>query len=418
MSFLTQIFKKGKKGNPFDRAHNKQSNPTQQDLTAILCQTWKQLDVNILEPFLDEDFKYNSVWVGSTLKGKTEYIQYLKRKYETFKNTDSCPVMDVINEYGIALPHFLQGDREGVLDYECKNGKITHILMRPLLKIRVVSNPEWESYAQAYRDFLPQAVQIAGHAIQHYVNERGYKHPEFAWLQARINYPSFQHLCFRRGTQIYSIIIALHGFSSDGKDDNSIVVNKKDYDLLLEESEKNNLIPCLLPVCGIPGMPMLRNCPLIHARTSERIKLDEDVNNSVIMSPWELNNMGIFTVINYLQKQGFSNISYCDVVGINPQIFCEKDGKKSFVIVRSIPVGLRNNAFEINNNMLRKLEGYEAYFADVQYANEHNNGNFEDKKLWRGDGYYCKFSGLQELRKAIADNPFIKCVDKESYDIN
>ena len=94
---ITQIFKKGKKGNPFDRAHNKQSNPTQQDLTAILCQTWKQLDVNILEPFLDEDFKYNSVWVGSTLKGKTEYIQYLKRKYETFKNTDSCPVMDVIN---------------------------------------------------------------------------------------------------------------------------------------------------------------------------------------------------------------------------------------------------------------------------------------------------------------------------------
>ena len=163
---------------------------------------------------------------------------------------------------------------------------------------------------------------------------------------------------------------------------------------------------------------MLGSNPLINACTGERILLDEEVNKSECLSEWELNNLGIFQVIDYLRSQGISKISYCDVVGINPQIFFEKERKKSLVLVRTVPIGLRDSIFEINNNLLKYYKNFEVYFADVQFANVHNDGNFNDKVLYRGDGYYCKFNGLQELEKAIAENPFIVCNDKECYSFN
>lgn len=389
------------------------------DLTSILCQTWQKLDTNILEPFLDDNFKYNSVWVGRTLEGKDEYLHYLKGKFDTLRKTGSCPIVDVINEFGAKLPHLRQGNIEAVLDYEQNNGKLTHILMRPFVKIKVADNIEWGNYAHAYNEFLSKAVHIAGKAIQNYAKERNLTHPYFAWLQTNPNNPSFQHLCFRKGTRVYSIIVALHGFSSkDGEEDNSIVVNKKDLNLLLQESEKNNLIPCILPICCIPHIPMLGSNPLIDARTGERILLDEGADEDECLSEWELNNFGIFMVMDYLRAHGFSNMAYCDVVGINPQIFCEKEGKKSFVLVRTVPIGLKNSIFKINNNMLNNYKGFDAYFADVQVANAHNNGDFEDKVLYRCNGYFCKFNGLQNLEKAIAENPFIICDDKDSESFN
>ena len=87
------------------------SNLVKEDLISILCQTWQKLDTDILEPFLDEKFKYNSVWVGETLNGKDEYLKYLRGKFDSFRKTDSCPVIDVISEYGVNLPHFHQGNR-------------------------------------------------------------------------------------------------------------------------------------------------------------------------------------------------------------------------------------------------------------------------------------------------------------------
>ena len=205
MKILNQLFKKIRRNVPTNELQEAESVPAQTDLTNILCHTWQKLDANILEPFLDEDFKYNSVWVGSTLNGKENYLQYLRGKFETFMKYNCRPVFDVVNEYGISLPHFRQENVEGVLDYNKKNGKITNILMRPLIRIKVVDQQEWGSYAQAYNEFLPQAVQIAGQAIQDYANERGLEYPHFAWLQMHLNHPSFQHLCFRKGAQVYSI---------------------------------------------------------------------------------------------------------------------------------------------------------------------------------------------------------------------
>lgn len=172
---------------------------------------------------------------------------------------------------------------------------------------------------------------------------------------------------------------------------------------------------------------------LIHAVTGEYIRLERTTSEeNVPMSEWEINSMGIQTVVNYLRQQNLKIMSYCDVVGIEPQIWFEKNGKMSYVIVRSIPIGKRKEDFPVNNNLLLRLSDYDGYFADVQFASsspilKDENGNIvplgkrdgdEDVWMWRGDGFYCNFTGLQEIERAIASNEFIKVYEKESYDIN
>lgn len=304
--------------------------------------------------------------------------------------------------------------------------------MNSILRIKIIDNEEWAIYAQSYQEFLHIALQIAGRAIQTHIEEEGIKSPAFSWIQTRLVRPSFQHLCFRCGTRIYSILIAIHGLVAKEEKDGDIIVYKRDYDNLLNECHKHNLTPCIIPISYTHSIPMLGGSHLINGVTSEPILLrTENDNKNIPMSKWEINNMAINRVIQYLAKQGYANITYCDVVGIEPQIWFEKDGSKSYVIVRGIPIGYRNNEFEINKNLLIRLSDYDGYFADVQFTSsfpilKDDKGNIVplskrdgdgDIWMWRGDGFYCNFTGIQEIEKAITNNEFIKVVEKDSYDI-
>lgn len=428
MEFFRNLFGK-KKPEPVN------TDGTDVSLVDVIALAWKHLDAEMLVPYLDDNFQYNSVWISNTMNGKDNYLHYLRGKFETIKKSGVYPFVDLIEENGKLLPHLRQKDLcvESVLDYKSANGKITKMLMRPILRLKVVEDEEWDTYAQAYQDFLPTALQIAGNAIQSYVNEKGLKFPEFSWIQTRWVSPSFQHLCFRCGTQIYSILIAIHGFSTkEGNDDDSIVVSKKDYDNLVNECQKHNLIPCIMPIFARPQLPIFDSCHLINGVTDELILLKTNCNTeNIAMSKWEINSMGINIVIQHLEQQKYHNITFCDVVGIEPQIWFEKDGKKSYVIIRAIPIGYRNHKFKINKNMLVRLSDYDGYFADIQFASsapilkdEHGNivplskrDGDEDIWMWRGDSFYCNFTGLQEIERAIVNNEFIDVIDIPNYDI-
>ena len=141
--------------------------------------------------------------------------------------------------------------------------------------------------------------------------------------------------------------------------------------------------------------------------------------------------MGVQTVMQYIEKEKGKINSYCDVVGIEPQIWFEKNGKTSYVIVRAIPVGYRKHKFEINHNLLLRLSEYDGYFADVHFASSSavlfdekgirvplgKRDGDEDVWMWRGDSFYCHFIGLQPIENAIVDNDFIEVIDEPSYDI-
>lgn len=419
--------------NLFTKRNRNQSES--KSLTDILVDTWNELNVELLSPYLADDFQYNSVWVNTTMKGKDQYLDYLRKKFETIKKSGDTLVADIIEEKGIIRARLRQrwNGVETILDMTEKDGKITHLIMRPIAEISIMDREEWNSYAKAYYAVLPKCLQVGGKSIQDYVSSKGYGHPDFAWIQTSLINPSFQHLCFRYLSDVYSIIIAVHGFfRKDGKDDDRIIVCKQDYENLINESKKYNLIPCFLPIAARPQMPLIDGIHLIHAISGEFITLENSIKQELVpMSDWEINNMGIQTVLDYLSKNNHKINAYTDVVGIEPQIWFEKDGKTSYVIVRAIPTGKRKEKFRINKNLLLRLKDYDGYFADVQFASanailkdDHGNTVPLGKRdgdgdiwMWRGDGFYCYFNGVQEINKAIEDNHFIELYDAESYDI-
>jgi hypothetical protein len=409
-------------------------NDNPKSLLDDIVSAWQELNPDLLEPYLSEDFRYNSVWVSNTLTGKENYLNYLRGKFETLRKPGNTPIIDVINEFGTPLLHLKQDDIgvESVLHFDQKDGLIVRMFMRPLVKTTVVCRELWSQYEGAYSDNLHLALQIAGRAIQSYIDGLD-ADPDFSWLQTSLIKPSFQHLCFRYRSEVYSILIAIHGFQShDGKDDDGIIVSKQDYDNLLSEAKKNNLIPCIAPVALIAQLPMLSGLNLINAITGELITLENNVEpKQVSMSPWEINSMGVQCVIQQLQKENLKVKSYCDVIGIQPQIFFEMDGKPSYVIVRSIPVGKKSDKFRINKGLLDRLSDFQGYYADVQFTSsspilKDENGNIVplskrhthgDVWMWRGDGFHCNFNGLQKIHDAISMNANIEIYDDKVYDI-
>ena len=56
---------------------------TQKDLVDIVAKAWNTLDAKLIEPYLSDDFYYESVWVFKTMKGKDAYMDYLTEKSVT-----------------------------------------------------------------------------------------------------------------------------------------------------------------------------------------------------------------------------------------------------------------------------------------------------------------------------------------------
>ena len=410
-------------------------NSISKSLSDAIASAWRSLDAGLLAPYLSDDFTYNSVWVSGTIVGKDSYLEYLRGKFETIRKSSTAPVADVIEENGLPKPHLVQQDHgvESILDFEHKDGFITRMLMRPLIKATLIDRENWYQYDKAYNENLTSAMQIAGKAIRDFVTAKEIDYPSFAWLQTSPVHPSFQHLCFRHQSDVYSILVAIHGFqSSDGKDDNGIVLCQQDYDNLLTEAEKNNLIPCIAPVALGARLPMIGGPNLVNAISGVPIKLSEGIKqNQVPMSAWEISNMGVQTVINHLREKNCKINSYCDLVRIEPQIWFEENGKTCYVIVRSIPIGKQSERFRINKRLIERFADYEGYFADVQFASsspilKDENGEIVplskrdthgDVWMWRGDGFYCNFTGLQTVEDALSNNSFIEVFEDEVYDI-
>ena len=88
-------------------SESSKKNSERASLTDILVTTWNTLNVDLLASYLTDDFQYNSVWVSSTMKGKEQYLAYLRGKFETFKKSGDAPIADVVDESGYTVTHLL-----------------------------------------------------------------------------------------------------------------------------------------------------------------------------------------------------------------------------------------------------------------------------------------------------------------------
>lgn len=396
-----------------------------------LVETWKLLDACIVEKHLSPHLQYNSAWVPDTIIGKKEYLDYLNGKFQTLIENGNIPIVETIEEDGRSCIGLTQKENNisSVLDFEVQNGMIVKLLMRPPLRI-LSADDDWSLFAARFYHFLPRAIQIAGQSINEVMKKRGVPEREFTWIQTNYCHPTFQHLCFRLGNDVYSVIIGLHGFSD--KNDNpidEIVIPNSLRELQIRECSKNNLIPCIFPICAIPQIPLLGSPYLIHTETHRKIELNETTTDKKVpMSEWEIHDMGISAVIQYLQKEGFEVDGHCNLLEADPQItFTDKNGKSSFVIVNTITENTKaNNNKKINHQLIMNTLEHNGYYAKVglfpaaaiAYDSEgkmvplSERDNIDDPKgmLYRGEGAYVFFKGLEYIEQVAAnegtnDNP-------------
>lgn len=265
-----------------------------------------------------------------------------------------------------------------------------------------------------------RARHIAGSQLQDQFNANNQNsvnssYEGFKWIKAELTYPSFDNLTFAYKNSVFSVVIELI-------DDKGSSFTKQQKDRLLMACEENNLIHCtfrlkfrekaenfLGRLMGNKDQPDYELTPLeqgwnlYDARTNKKIDpLNIASDEKTRMSKWELSNFAIQIVRNDLEKEGNEILSFCDLPEVNPQIwFKNKKGETGWVIVKHIKnenekdykewIGLEDRS--------PQLKPYDGYFASVQLVPSIGwNGVSEfPKDLFRGDGMYVNYKGLERI---------------------
>lgn len=271
------------------------------------------------------------------------------------------------------------------------------------------NSPGWEN---EYLNRLPQALQSAGYYIQKlFANEAGeIEFPKFRWLQTTLMDPSFQHLAFAYGQNVYSVLIEL--VKNDSNKIQNLVLDS-DIENQLRECKRNDLVPCIIALNYDTLEPILK-CVLTFTETGEEVVFQD--NNAIKeMSLWEINNMGIGVVAKQIAKDGCQIRSICDVPDFSPQIwYYDREGKLCYVIVNTITGNFPESAhYKVNQNTINKFIDYKGFYAQIGFFPSDavvydRNGNIiplskRDSMtnpveiLYRGQSFYVNYTGLREL---------------------
>jgi len=224
------------------------------------------------------------------------------------------------------------------------------------------------------------------------------------WIRAHLHQPFDDHLSFRVGNQIFSVLVELENSSMESSLTDRERNNQERFCL------DNNLVPCIYKVKKTSHGEYERIFPdwnLVHAETKKPINPVELISEELVeMSPWEVHDVGIQLVADYIKKDGGEVGSYQSVLKIDPSIWFKRDGIGSYVIVRTVrhpelnaerPTNLNETIKSIKS--LKSPEGKaEGYFASVGIAN--NEDSFDGKNslpLYRGGGMHIRFTGIERL---------------------
>lgn len=251
-----------------------------------------------------------------------------------------------------------------------------------------------------YTRKLPTALRAAGWYIQEALKKMlgvdTSDRASFSWIQTQLLNPSFQHLCFRYKSSIFSILIAL------GKEKEAFV-NHQDLFNQLRECKKFDLIPCIIPLDADDFHPLIEE---YHLRNSEH---DAPINVKLyssdvlkVMSDWEILDMGVQIVRDDITHNlGRTIDSYCNIPDIDPQIwFTDKNGKRCYVVVSSHVKGNCERK-KVGTKMYKHLAQYSGYYANVELFDEESN---EQSVAYRGHALLINYRGLEDIEPIVLEN--------------
>lgn len=190
-----------------------------------------------------------------------------------------------------------------------------------------------------YGKFLNGAYPHARKIIEDYFyNVLKVEEKEIHWKQGEIRKVSFQHLCLTYRNQVFSFLIAAAKAKKEyqTEDDRMLIefyLDEQDVKNQLRECGKNNMIPCYVVLYEDSYNTLIYpGNPIFLTETGESLDFSLiDFETPIPASEWELNELGIRFFRDHLPDLGsqlglkFSIQSACDVVGINPQVWCEAE---------------------------------------------------------------------------------------------
>lgn len=230
-----------------------------------------------------------------------------------------------------------------------------------------------------------KAREIAGQRICDLMRtENGHlpENEDYRWIRGDLTWPSFDHFNFAYGNQIFSVLVDIV------KNDMSSL-NPREVENCVSSSEKYNLVPCRFRVDADSMKPLSAGWNITHLVSDVEIIPEALITkDKVPMSEWELHNFGIQIYRDtYIKLRGWTLLSYCDVVGIDPQMWIETEkGERCWVIIRC-DLNTEDSQkedwyeFEKKNPQLKGFDGYFGSFSPTQYESIDSKSKLRSTEL-------------------------------------
>jgi hypothetical protein len=259
-------------------------------------------------------------------------------------------------------------------------------------------------------EFL-RARSVAGNALQTMFQALSGNSPpsrDFRWIKAELTFPSFEHLTFGYRNKVFSVLVDV---LASGRSSLSAQARTRCCDA----ARHHDLVPCAFPVDGRNLRPLASGWNLVHLADGRPVVPEQlAADQRAPMSDWELGNFAIQVVRQHVEQTGRARVlSYCDVPAIDPQMWIEDaSGQRAWVLVRFLRLlrGNENQAFADFGARHPQLARFDGYLAAVSAASSEPvlfdldgsviplSRRFDGTApLYRGDGFYVKFDGLQRI---------------------
>ena len=395
-------FKSKRNGEDAIREIKNSDKDTMEEGASLVAKAWRDRNAEILRPVLSDDFQYTSAAVYNPMNGVENYLQYLSAKFENFRKNGIKynPVIED-GETPDSKKVILYGnpnDPTPIIVVRFRDSKIVAMLMRPKTMYCMRDLNDSEKANQ----IVAKACNVIHNWIEEEVSRRGFGENDFCWLQYNpvMDAPSFQHMCFRLGKSVFSVIIYLFGQFHTEEEGMMAMLSNVTVENQLRECSENDLIACSVFL----DINSLSKPTLCYTQKDEMVNLKADaLSGSGIMSKWEINATAINITIEYLLQLSVDALSYTNVLTFYPQIFYYKDGQKYFAYVCGHPAGITVSPIDVNLVAKACNGGCVGKFANVGMCIlRGNDGEFRDKVLYRCNSLVSNFKELIPIEEAIS----------------
>lgn len=244
----------------FNRDSSKKDNPNKlssyRQAAELICSSWNRLDASIIEPYLDENVKWNGGTPHREISGKDNYLKLMRQVFDSLQFSKKSYKADVVmmKEYYARIT--VDGDYQDLVHrVKIDNGLIKEIEITP-------SGEWWSKQIRgsspfgvvSQTDLHEQAAAVA--AIEQYVKtELGNK--SITWATPYELKNSHCQLSFTCDGLSYDILVEIHSF--DGK---CRFVMASEFDRLVAGSKEIDHVPCILaldPDCNFISLTLLED---------------------------------------------------------------------------------------------------------------------------------------------------------------